>query len=62
MAGNRDQFTTEIYVNQDQANDAIGKLKAKVDETAKAYEKLLNTKDADVKKTLQSCRQIWWIK
>ena len=57
MAGNRDQFTTEIYVNQDQANDAIGKLKAKVDETAKAYEKLLNTKDADVKKTLKAKKE-----
>ncbi len=54
MQSNREQFTTEIYVNQEQANDALGKLRDKVAETGKAYEKLLNTQDADVKQTLKA--------
>lgn len=58
MADYREQFTTEIYVNQEQANDAIGKLRDKVDQTAKAYEKLLNTKDADTAKT-EKARKAW---
>jgi hypothetical protein len=58
MADNREQFTTEIYVNQEQANDAMGKLRDKVDQTAKAYEKLLNTKDADTAKT-EKARKAW---
>lgn len=55
---NRDQFTTEIYVNQEQAQDALVKLEAEVRKTAKAYEKLLNTKDADQVKTEQA-RKAW---
>ena len=55
---NRDQFTTEIYVNQEQANDALKKLSAEVDKTARAYEKLLNTKDADTAK-LQKAKKEW---
>jgi len=55
---NRDTFTTEIYVNQDQANDAMEKLREKVKETSKAYEKLLNTKDADTAKT-EKARKAW---
>lgn len=55
---NREQFTTEIYVNQEQANDALGKLRDKVAETGKAYEKLLNTQDADVKQTLKA-KKAW---
>lgn len=58
MASNREQFTTEIYVNQEQANDAMGKLRDKVNETAKAYEKLLNSKDADSAKT-EKARKAW---
>lgn len=58
MADYRDQFTTEIYVNEQQANDALGKLRDKVDQTAKAYEKLLNTKDADAAKT-EKARKAW---
>ena len=58
MANNREQFTTEIYVNQQQANDAMAKLQAQVDKTARAYEKLLNAKDQDPAKT-EKARKAW---
>ena len=58
MASNTETFTTEIYVNQDQANAAMGKLEAQVQKTAKAYEKLLNQKDADPAKT-EKAKQAW---
>lgn len=58
MADYREQFTTEIYVNQEQAANAMEKLRDKVAETAKAYEKLLNQKDADPVKT-DKARKAW---
>ena len=38
-------------MNGEQANDAMEKLREEVTKTSKAYEKLLNTKDADPQKT-----------
>lgn len=58
MQSNREEFVSEIYVNGEQANDAMEKLRGEVDKTAKAYEKLLNTKDADPVKT-EKARKAW---
>ena len=58
MAGNNETFTTEIYVNQEQAQAAMGKLEAQVSKTAKAYEKLLNQTDRDEEKT-ERARKAW---
>ena len=58
MSSNREEFVSEIYVNDEQAKDAMAELTAEVDKTARAYEKLLNTKDADAKKT-ERARKAW---
>lgn len=58
MSDTRDTFVSEIYVNNEQARDAIAELTSEVDRTAKAYEKLLNTKNADAAKT-EKARKAW---
>ena len=58
MASNREEFVSEIYVNDQQAKDAMAELAAEVTKTAKAYEKLLNAKDADPQKT-EKARKAW---
>ena len=58
MASNREEFVSEIYVNDQQAKDAMAELSAEVTKTAKAYEKLLNAKDADPQKT-ERARKAW---
>ena len=45
-------------MNGEQANDAMEKLREEVTKTSKAYEKLLNTKDADPAKT-EKARKAW---
>ena len=58
MSDTRDTFVSEIYVNDEQAKDAMAELTSEVNRTAKAYEKLLNTKNADAAKT-EKARKAW---
>ena len=58
MSDNRDTFVSEIYVNNEQARDAIAELTSEVNRTSKAYEKLLNQKNADPAKT-EKARKAW---
>ena len=54
MASNRDQFTTEIYVNNEQAQDAIDKLIKKLEAQEAAYKKLQGSLGDFDKKTLKA--------
>ena len=40
MSSNREQFTTEIFVNNEQAQDATAKLTAKLEKQTQTYERL----------------------
>ncbi len=54
MASNRDQFTTEIYVNNEQAQDAIAKLTKKLEAQEADYKKLQGSLGDFDKKTLKA--------
>lgn len=58
MATNRDTFESVIYVNNEQAQDAIAAMTKELNENAKAYEKLLNTEGA-TKKELKAAKKAW---
>ena len=54
MANNREQFTTEIFVNNEQAQDATAKLTAKLEQQTRTYEKLRSELGEFDKKTLKA--------
>lgn len=54
MASNRDQFTTDIFVNSEQAQDAVGKLTKKLDEQRKKWEQLRSELGDFDKRTLKA--------
>lgn len=58
MATSRDTFESVIYVNNEQAQDAIAAMTKELNENAKAYEKLLNTEGA-TKKELKAAEKAW---
>ena len=57
---NRDQFTTDIYVNGDQARDALAKLETELDKLRKQYANLnkssknYETRERELAKQIQS--------
>lgn len=54
MSSNREQFTTEIFVNNEQAQDATAKLTAKLEKQTQAYERLRAELGDFDKKTLKA--------
>ena len=59
MATSRDTFESVIYVNNEQAQDAIAAMTKELNKNAKAYEKLLNTEGAtkkELKAAEKACR------
>lgn len=58
MATSRDTFESVIYVNNEQAQDAIAAMTKELKENEKAYEKLLNTEGA-TKKELKAAEKAW---
>lgn len=58
MATSRDTFESVIYVNNEQAQDAIAAMTKELNENAKAYEKLLNTEGAS-QKELKKAKKAW---
>lgn len=58
MATSRDTFESVIYVNNEQAQDAIAAMTKELNKNANAYEKLLNTEGA-TKKELKAAEKAW---
>ena len=54
MSSNREQFTTEIFVNNEQAQDATAKLTAKLEKQTQTYERLRAELGDFDKKTLKA--------
>lgn len=58
MSSNRDVFTTEIYVNGEQANEAMAELAKKVDTLTQRYDRMAEKNEKMAKSTEEARKKM----